>query len=256
MILFIGSTLSACLKPRTDANDTDTSLAQNYSYVEQNNNEINNIIIEVIEKDTITSLKTSEAGDLLSNCVDFKKTISQDTITVVVDFGSNNCLCADQKYRRGKIIIKALSDKNWARAYTENFYVNDNLIEGNRTITRSSLLEVTVSGDTKVTFGDTAAISESFNRSILFSEGVLTNDPNDDVFSITGTTSGICKKGPYTTKILSPLKRKRNCTNIVSGVLEIALEKKAKRLIDFGNGECDNVVTLSIGNYSKIIALQ
>ena len=49
-ILFIGMALVSCFKPRVDSNDTDTSLAQNYSYVEQNNNELNNIIIEVIEK--------------------------------------------------------------------------------------------------------------------------------------------------------------------------------------------------------------
>ncbi len=256
LILFIGLAISSCFKPRTDANDTDTSLSQNYSYVEQNNNEINNIVIEVIEKDTITSLKTDDVSDLLSSCVHFTKTSSQDSITVIIDFGTSNCLCNDQKYRRGKIVIHALANKTWAKAETVNFYVNDNLIEGTRIIARSSILEVSVKGSTKITLGDSATISEDFNRSITLTEGYMTPSVSDDVFTITGSTTGVSKKGAYTTEIVSPLKRKRTCANIVSGVLKIKIENKLDRLIDFGSGDCDNLVTLSIGKYSKIIALQ
>jgi hypothetical protein len=257
LILMMGLAIASCFKPRTDANDTDTSLSQNYSYVEQNNNEINNIIIEVIEKDTITSLKTDDVTDLLSSCVNFTKTNTLDSTTVTIDFGTNNCLCKDQKYRRGKIIIHALANKKWAKAETVNFYVNDNLIEGTRIIARSSLLEVSVIGSTKITLGDSTTISEDFNRSITLTEGYTTpSNTEDDVFSITGSTSGLSKKGAYTTEIVSPLKRKRTCVNIVSGVVKIKMDKKLDRLIDFGTGDCDNLVTLSIGKYSKIIALQ
>ncbi|MCX6182171.1 MAG: hypothetical protein NT150_09615 [Bacteroidetes bacterium] len=256
LILFIGMALASCFKPRTDTNDTDTSIAQNYSNIEQNNNEINNIVIEVMEKDTLTSLKTSDAGDLLSSCVNFHKTIYNDSIFILIDFGTNNCLCNDQKYRRGKIAIRALKNKTWAKAETIDFYVNDNRLEGSRILSKGSLLEISVKGSTKITLGDTATFTESFERTIMMTEGYLTPDVSDDLFSITGKTSGYSKNGSYTTEIVSPLKRKRTCLNIISGVLEIKPEGKLKRLVDFGNGDCDNLVTLSVGKYSKIISLK
>lgn len=255
-ILATGLSLVSCIKDRDSAQDTDTSLAQSYSYVEQNNNEINNLIVEVIEKDTILSLKTDDLGDQMSSCVNLTKKSIGDTLIITIDFGINNCLCKDQKYRKGKIILHALNNKSWAKAESENFYVNDNLIEGSRNMMRNGL-EISLSGFTKITFGDSAAISEDFNRKIIFTEGFLTNnDATDDVFQITGSTSGISKKGLYTTEITTPLKRKRTCVNIVSGVLEITPAEKLTRKIDFGNGECNNLVTVSVGKYSKIIALQ
>jgi len=244
----------ACRRDRDDAADTDTSLAQQYSSIEQSSNELNNLIAEVIDKDSVTSLKTEGTS---SPSVLYTKTIKGDTLIVQLDFGNNNTLSLDQKIRRGRIIIRVLKNKTWASAETQDYFLNDISINAKRTFVRSSSYEATIASSTTINFTDGNTVSETANRQLLQTEGMYTqNDPSDDVFSMTGSSTGTNANGVFAVEITSPLKIAKSCANIISGTIKIVLEKKLPRNIDFGNGDCDNLVTLSIGKYSKIIALK
>ncbi len=244
----------ACRRDRDDAADTDTSLAQQYSSIEQSSNELNNLIVEVVDKDTVTSLKTEGT---LTPSVLYSKTIKGDTLIVQLDFGNSNTLSLDQKLRRGRIIIRVLKNKMWASAETQDYFLNDISIKGTRTFVRSSLFEADIESSTTITFSDGSTVSETASREIVLTEGMYTQDDlNDDVFSMTGSATGKNKNGVFAVEITSPLKIARSCANIISGAIQIVPEKKLPRNIDFGNGDCDNLVTLSIGKYSKIIALK
>jgi hypothetical protein len=254
LLCAIAAVQFSCRRDREGLADTDTSLAQQYSSIEQSSNELNNLIAEVIDKDTITSLKTEGTS---SPDWYYTKTIQNDTVTVQLDFGNSNTLSLDQKLRRGRIIIHVLKNKTWASAETQDYFLNDISIQGTRTFVRSSLFEADIESSTTITFADGSTVSETASREILQTEGMYTqNDRSDDVFSMTGSATGTNASGVFAVEITSPLKIARSCANIISGSIQIVPEKKLPRSINFGNGDCDNLVTLSIGKYSKIIALK
>ena len=75
----------------------------------------------------------------------------------------------------------------------------------------------------------------------------------DDVFSITGTASGVNSKGvAYTAEITSPLIKARNCRWIQEGVLSIVTDANTE-VIDYGEGICDNVAMATVNGEEREI---
>jgi hypothetical protein len=85
-------------------------------------------------------------------------------------------------------------------------------------------------------------------KSIEWIQGRNTkHDASDDVFLITGSSSGISsKKVSYKSVINTPLKIATACDWIESGVLTLTPDGKVERTIDFGNTGCDNKATVKI----------
>ena len=259
VILLAVITLSSCKKDRDDLADTDTSLAQKYSTAEQSNNDLDGLVNEIVYSNT-TTLKTEETNSTLSVCaniiVNYK---TNDSVNAVVDFGSNNCLCGDQKYRKGKVkIIYGKLSKSISLS-TENYYVNNNKVEVSRNLKYLLPTYFVISASASITFADSSqTITENSTRTINWTEGSSTlSDKTDDVFIVSGSGSGTNHNGEnYTVEITTPIKRTGDCSFIRSGKIEIKPTDKLARVINFGDGECDDIATVSIGKFSKIIALK
>jgi hypothetical protein len=68
---------------------------------------------------------------------------------------------------------------------------------------------------------------------------------SDNVFSITGKLTITKRNGDLrTSTIIEPLIKNMACKFLVSGLIEIEKNDKL-RSIDYGNGECDDLVTLT-----------
>ena len=90
-------------------------------------------------------------------------------------------------------------------------------------------------------------ITWNATRTRTWIEGYNTLVFVDDVYSITGAGSGTKVNGQsWTSLITSPLVHKRICHQIVSGVLQVTPSNKPIRTIDFGQGNCDNTLTVLI----------
>jgi len=174
--------------------------------------------------------------------------------TITVDFGSTNVMCNDGKLRRGKIIIVATG---WYRdsssvitATPDNYYVNDNNVQGYHTITNNGHnlagnLNYDVEIDGTVTTQDGTIYWHS-DRNNEWIEGESTTlNPWDDVYLVTGTANGTNINGtPYTWTIVSPLRVEVGCKWVTEGVL--MLEANGEQLlIDYGDGNCDGLVTVT-----------
>lgn len=187
--------------------------------------------------------------------------------TITVDFGPVNCLCNDGRYRRGQIISVVSApphDSLSTRTVSpQNYYINDHLIEGVRTfinqghingmLTLSSSL---VGGKITRPNGDTATMEAQTTR--VFAAGEQTPFPAiyDDVWMISGSRNGTMFNGmTYTMSITTPLEVPRACQWIVSGVRETQRGTSPLRIIDFGNGACDNIASLTINGNTQTIYL-
>jgi hypothetical protein len=84
-------------------------------------------------------------------------------------------------------------------------------------------------------------------------EGGETEDKEDDVWQITGSASGTTIDGNEYTKVISdddPLIAPRDCLWIVSGTVTTT-SGDVTVVIDFGDGECDNLATRTEGDVTE-----
>jgi hypothetical protein len=106
---------------------------------------------------------------------------------------------------------------------------------------------------------DTDGVSFSWNSSRMreWIEGDNTYIRWDDVYLITGTSEGVRPSGlTWTKEIITPLRRELTCRFLVSGSIEIAPEDKPVRLLDYGNGDCDNIATVTVNGQTYTIYLR
>lgn len=185
--------------------------------------------------------------------------------TIVIDFGTG-CISNNGVTRKGKINV-VLSDslrKSGSTAVMTFVGYSVNRFQKEGTITWTNISTPTAKGwQRKV---DNGKITDSSGKywlhtalkNVIQIAGYETRrNLLDDVFSITGTSTVTNSKGgTRTSTIISPLIKKTICENITQGTKEV----KAPRfnaIIDFGNGECDRIATISInGNTPKTILLR
>ena len=174
--------------------------------------------------------------------------------TITVDFGNTNVMCNDGKLRRGKIVIVTTG---WYReagtvitATPDNYYVNDNNVQGYHTITNNGHnaagnlnYDIEVDGTVTTSEGTIYWHSERNNEWIEGESTVF--NPWDDVYLVTGTANGTnINSEAYTWTIVSPLRVEIGCKWVTEGVL--MLESNGHQLlIDYGDGNCDGMVTVT-----------
>lgn len=210
---------------------------------------------------------STEDGSRLGDCA----TITIDTTLMphemIIDFGEENCLCGDGKWRRGQIIVTFTGPYHQpGTVITQGFnayYVNDNHVEGSRVMTNLGPNDdghpeyETIVNGTVTLFNNQGVISWQANRLRTWIEGYNTPMWYDDVFLLSGSGTHSHSNGVgFTRTILVPLRKELSCHHIVSGVVETVPENRPARTLDYGDGTCDNIATLTIGNKTFIIQLQ
>ena len=183
-----------------------------------------------------------------------------------VDYLDGTCTLFSGNTKKGKIHV-SLTDfwKNEGSLKTvtfEDYSFNGNKMEGTKTILNTGLNErgnltftKTIS-DASLTYPDGTSISWECEKFSEMIGGGSTFLFADDVYSVIGTGSGINLDGKkYTLTITSPLIYKNGCFYPLSGIVEIATDGAEKQTIDYGNGDCDNLATQTIGGVSTEIKL-
>lgn len=213
-----------------------------------------------------SDLKSAEILDCLTVTVYENEDGSYWPRTWTLDYGTENCTCYFGNSKRGKIHV-TLSDwwRNEAslREITfEEYYFNDNQLEGSKTILNTGLNDVgnltftTNVNDAKLTYTDGTSISWTCEKYSELVEGTETLIFADDVWAVTGSGSGVDLDGnAYTMNIISPLIYQNGCFNPVSGIVEIVTEGQATKTLDYGDGECDNIMTVTQDGVTETVEI-
>lgn len=179
---------------------------------------------------------------------------------IVIDFG-DGCKGPDNRTRTGKVIVEYSMDELVVESefvtVLQNFYVDDVKIEGSRKITIESLSSEAISYTAVIEGGKITWPDETFVT--RESEGLHTIKYSDLSLTLEGEASGTTKAGvSYFTETKDALIFKSDCLEYrlpVSGSRTITVEKLPLITVNYGNGDCDNKFTVSIGERSKEIAL-
>jgi len=268
MMLVMLSLTMAFTSCNKDENPTiDTSTSADDALAENIYDNVSNIADEAYSLKT-DNLKSTDAGRLfIGECAE----ITLDTIAIphalIIDFGDENCLCNDGRYRRGKIIVSFTGRyRHTGTVIThefEDYHVNDNKIEGSKVVTNMGLndegntyFNVEVVGIIyKALNGGTVSWNSSLSREWV--EGSDTFTLWDDVYLITGEAHGIRVDGhTWEREILTPLRKELGCKHFVSGTVEIKPDDKPLRILDYGTGECDNIATVLVNGVVYTIILR
>ncbi|MGQ0830006.1 MAG: hypothetical protein ACT4ON_16585 [Bacteroidota bacterium] len=263
----VGIIFTSCKK---EEKDTDTNAASDHALSEGTFNDVNNISDEAA-KGSLSSYMTpgtSDSGErgLLSSCA----TITHDSVSnprvLTIDFGTTNCFCGDNRFRRG-IIKVSYSGKYRDSASTHtisfnNYFVNDNQVLGTKTVTNNGHntagnlnYSISVNGQIiKANGGGTITWTSTRNREWIAGESTPTW--LDDVYLISGSANGTSASGnSFTANTTTPLRKEIGYKHIVSGILNVTPSGKATRILNFGNGTRDDQATVTINGNTYNITL-
>ncbi len=186
--------------------------------------------------------------------------------TVTIDYG-DGCTGLNGRVRKGKIIVVVNGryiDEGYSRTTTfEGFSIDDYQMEGTKTVTNEGhnangnmTFSVHLEGGRLIT-PDGTEMARNYDR---VREWVAGSDTPmlrwDDEYLITGEATGTNRNGvTYTRTIMDPLHVSRQCPWIMSGSVQLVSESHADILLDYGDGTCDRLATVTVGDITKTIRL-
>lgn len=140
----------------------------------------------------------------------------------------------------------------------QNYFVNEYKLEGVFSITNNSTNNAasftTQTSNGKLTYPAGVAYY-THNGSHTYTQvgGLGTPTFTDDSWSVTGSgTTTSSANETLTVTIKTPLVKNIACGSVVSGTEDFQYNN-IKGSLDFGNGTCDRLATLTIGSYNTII---
>jgi hypothetical protein len=251
-ILFIGS----CKKTTPDKETTTTSdyalatqeFVQLFTYLNEvavnqkgiTAGDTTKISYSVCPSDTLGGDTTHNSAGVYINALPYLK------------IGYSNCTGSDGKNRSGTIFCFFHAQYNLNNykdtIFLVGYTVNGNTYSANtitfiRTGTNTFIFQI-LSGSC-VTAG--ATITYNCNYAITLYNNNTPTNVNDDYISITGTANGLNREGrTYSATIVNPLIKYTNCAWISQGSVNLSPGGLYTRLVDFGNGACDDKVNLTI----------
>lgn len=265
-------TLNSCKKDKADSEEFETTfeLSGDQAVADNLNEDANDVFMEAAaDKDLM-------GNNIVAGTVESTNILSCATVTVtpvgggfpkniLIDFGTG-CTSANGILRSGQINI-VLSDSvrrpgSTAVMTFNNYYVNHYKKEGTISWTNTST-PGTKSWQRKVENGKVTAPDGRYwlhygIKNVVQTSGVSTPlNLLDDVFSITGNHT-VTNAAGKTREVTTPeaLQKKTICENIDKGKLKIQ-GPNHYAIIDFGDGTCDRVATISIdGRPARTILLR
>jgi hypothetical protein len=238
------------------------SNAEETSFVDNVYEEVSSDVDEVLLGEGGEMLKDGEmGGGMGSGCpvvtIEYPDTTARFPKIITMDFGEEGCSISrhnEEMIKRGKIIVTVTDhfmNEGATRTVTfVDFYVNDNLIEGTKLMANNGpnadgFYEFTVQlQNGKITTDEGVEIEREYTRTRTMIAGYDTPRYHwDDEFLIEGSSSGVTSDGTTcSSTITTPLYKVRNCPWFLSGEVTSTIGED-EIIIDFGEGECDNVAT-------------
>ena len=261
---------ASCSKDNNDTASTfNASDVATNAKIDQISNDVSDIIDDQYAEQNPTGRPNlSIETVLLPPCAIVTTSLTSTTWTKTINFGTTGCAMPNGAILRGIITISGSLNytlQNYVISYTfVNFYHNDVLVQGNRTVTRSfhstayqtlihpvNVMDMnmtfTIQGNVYTRVGTrTRECVEGFDTRLILA---------DNVYVVTGAWTTTFPNGIVHSNEISsihPLRIRMNCNyRIVSGIVNITRPNHTA-ILDYGTGTCDNIATISIDGGTAI----
>ncbi|MEI8058977.1 MAG: hypothetical protein WCG67_02370 [Ferruginibacter sp.] len=266
--------ITSCKKNNTastaDEIETTFDLSGKQAIADNLTQDDNDVLDEVTATSSLNgsyALGPITVNNVLGACAVVTITGNFPTKNISIDFGSG-CTNTFGVTRKGIINIVMTDSLRKSGSIStvtfNNYYINGFKKEGTITWTNTTVVGSGIpSWNRKVVNGKITAPNGDFwlhSADINISMTAGANTPNnltDDIFSISGTRTATNPAGnTRTSTTLTALQKKASCSNIDQGTLQVQGPNHVA-VIDFGNGSCDNLATISIdGRTPRTIILR
>jgi len=241
---------------------TSRQATQDHLFAEQTFNDVGRIVEEGFFASGVNKSYPSY------NLIDLIKP-NGDTINALeINFGTINYL-HNRKLRKGKIIITYTGKYRDSLAVItttfDNYYVDNNLIQGERVVTNQGRnhngnMWFTIAVNNASIVTNNGMINWSSNRTREWVSGIATYGIiSDDRYKITGSASGIgVNNNSFSMEITDTLNIDLGCLPscvIKSGTAKISPNGYADRIINYGDSLCDCNFDITINGTNYPIAL-
>ena len=184
--------------------------------------------------------------------------------TVTIDFGTG-CLGRDGKFRKGKIVSiytnpmmipGAKVSTTFIRYFVDSLHIEGTLItENTSTSNMQGWKNVVINGQITNTVTNRWVKWNSTKDVLQIAGNGTPRFPLDDIYKITGHGRGSNSAGhTWAAVVREPLIKKFTCRWIVKGTV-ILVRDGREALLDYGNGECDNLAIIYINGVPHVITL-
>ena len=252
LLLCLGLAIQSCKKENIGINNTDKMTAEDLM--------AHNDLSEQLDIDTDEALDGFMSNEVeeRNDCpvVTFQQPKGTWPNTITLDYSDAGCTKNGRTYK-GKIVVTQTNPMNITGAVRnlsfENFFIEGVQISGTKTVTQAGLNTAglpkfnTVTDET-LTFPDGSTATHKANRERTQTEGSTTAVRLDDVWTITGSASGVNRQGDaYTVTYTTPLIKRNPCAWISEGVISFQVNNLV-RTLDFGDGTCDRDATITLAD--------
>lgn len=222
---------------------------------------IYNNVDEVVERAFLTGEASLKGGENpLASCASIRVEKPSDSSHIMlIGFGTEPCLGYDGRYRQGTIKVVytpdvKMTEDGYSHTITFGSYMFDGYrVEGTQILTSKGInsagqAEYNIYREDKVYIEeDQGYIQGVSTRERVQYLGVGTPQTSDDVYRLTGNGSFNRTNGDkYTVEIAKPLVLANSCNWIREGVINIFPEGATQRVLDYGDGGCEDDATINV----------
>ena len=186
--------------------------------------------------------------------------------TVVLDYGNEGCF-DNEVVKKGRILMD-VSDRFFVEGSTwiiefESYSLENLSVTGTKTVTFNGRndfdffnWDINVNDAMITTPGQTIITWESqHNRQLIDGENSPFNSEYDE-YLIAGTSSGVNSSGwRYAITITEPLNLQVGCPWVRSGRLHLETARRSDAYVDFGGGDCNSTIIITIEGMSRSVNL-
>jgi hypothetical protein len=277
--------LSSC-EEKVDFTAGDTQSVENEAATDAyfEDTEDMSAIVVAADAGTMSGSRTSAGRNVSKDKLDGRFACESTTVTLIfaddnsqaiphgfitIDFGTTGCTDARGNIRKGKINIE-FKGRRFAPGSSitttfQGYEVNGVKLEGIRTVANAEDSQesapkfIIVLAGGKATWPDGTVATREVNRTRIWTRAT---NPLNDTWTISGTASGTNRNEKvYDINITKPLVYKRECAlssrifMAVEGTKELTVDGK-RIIIDYGSGECDRLVTITINGESREVEVK
>lgn len=238
--------------------------ARDYAQTEDVNNDVDNSVSEaMLEHGSGTLSQRGDPGNSELSCA----SVVRDSIAHTVTITYNHCEGPHGHIRDGQIIITYLNGGYWDVGASwdvtfNNFYIDDMHVTGTRHVANVGPASngMTWNINATLTFTNTnTGNSRSWNstRTREITQGYGDTIPSHHIYVINGTATRTNSENNHSVAItMTNITRDLSCQYITAGTLNCQPnDGRPDRLIDFGNGNCDDIATVTVNNQTFTIHL-
>ncbi|HEY9177683.1 MAG TPA: hypothetical protein VIN07_08340 [Flavipsychrobacter sp.] len=259
--------MSSCKRDKNNepiVNEGQTGYAEEQLALEQ----IYTNADRVVERAFVLGEGSLKGGENpLGGCVTIKKdtTDNPDLHLMTIDFGGAGCLGFDGRVRTGQLHVYyahkvKLTEAGYYRKTVFSSYTVDKYrVNGSRQMWYAGTKSTgnhhfaIVSVDTIYLPDNSGRVTGASERTREWFRGASTPQTADDAYRITGFGNFIRPNGDkYYLEIAKPLVDALDCNWINEGVTNIFPENATQRVLDYGEGDCENDATINVNGAKRL----